>query len=332
MTTPTDHLPGLDLPRAAVPFHFLTVEALGPDGSRSVLDLAHRAKRQPAAFRGRLAGGQVGMIFEKPSTRTRVSFEAAAWGLGMLPIALRPDELQLGRGETIADTGRVLSRYLTALTVRTFDHARVEQLAASATIPIVNALTDDHHPCQALADVMTMEEAWGSVRGRVLAYVGDGNNVLHSLAEAAALTGFTLRVATPPGYEPQASIIDGARAMAERHGTGGRIELGLDPGSAAAGADGVYTDVWTSMGQDAEQAARRVAFQGFRVDDALMSRTAPGAIFLHCLPAHRGEEVTDEVIDGPASRVWDQAENRLHTELALLYALISGDWKGDRLA
>jgi ornithine carbamoyltransferase len=331
MSVAVDHLPGLDLPRPAAPTHFLTVDVLDPVSWRALLDLSHRAKREPSAFRGRLAGGQLGMIFDKPSTRTRVSFEAAAWGLGMLPIALRPDELQLGRGETIGDTARVLSRYLTALTIRTFAHARVEALAADATIPIVNALTDEHHPCQALADVMTLEEAFRTVAGRTVAYVGDGNNVCHSLAQAAAIAGFTLRVATPPGYEPDEAIVAAAQAAAAVLGTGGAIEVGNDPLAVVEGADAVYADVWTSMGQDAERAARLTAFRDFQVNEALMARTAPGAIFLHCLPAHRGEEVVDEVIDGPASRVWDQAENRLHTELALLYALISGDLAGARL-
>jgi len=331
VTTSSDHLPGLDIPRPAVPTHFLTVDDLDPAALRALLDLSRRAKLEPAAFRGRLAGGQVGMIFDKPSTRTRVSFEAAAWALGMLPIALRPDELQLGRGETVGDTARVLSRYLSALTIRTFSHQRVEELAANATIPVVNALTDDHHPCQALADVMTMEEAFGSAAGRTLGYVGDGNNVCHSLAQAAALTGFTLRVATPPGYEPDEALVTSAQAAAEHWAIGGRIEVTNDPLAAVTGAHAVYADVWTSMGQDAEQATRRAAFRSFQVNEALMARAAPDAIFLHCLPAHRGEEIVDEVIDGPASRVWDQAENRLHTELALLYAIISGDFAGERL-
>ncbi len=322
--------PAPEAPRPDGPRHFLTLDTLGPTGMRAVLDVAHRAKRDPSAFRGRLAGGRVGMIFDKPSTRTRVSFEAAIWGLGMLPIALRPDELQLGRGETIGDTARVLSRYLTALTVRTFEHARLEELAANASIPVINALTDDHHPCQALADVMTLEEAWGDVSGRTVAYVGDGNNVCHSLAQAAALCGFTLRVATPPGYEPNGDIVAGALVLARK--TGGHVELLHDPQAAVAEADAVYADVWTSMGQDAERTARRAAFRGFTVDAALMARAARDAVFLHCLPAHRGEEVTDEVIDGPASRVWDQAENRLHTELALLDALIGGDLMGARRA
>jgi ornithine carbamoyltransferase len=267
------------------------------------------------------------MIFDKPSTRTRVSLEAAAWGLGMLPIVLRPDELQVGRGETIADTARVLSRYLSALTIRTFAQATVEELAAHSTIPIVNALTDEHHPCQALADVMTLEEEFGSLAGSRIAYVGDGDNVCHSLAQAAALCGFRFIIATPPGYEPDPTIL--AEAQRVGVGTGGEIVLTHDPIAAVEGVDAIYTDVWTSMGHEAEQGSRREAFVGFAVDAALMARAARHAIFLHCLPAHRGEEVTNAVIDGGQSRVWDQAENRLHTELALIYALITGDAAGD---
>jgi ornithine carbamoyltransferase len=307
--------------------HFLTLDDLGAEGLRQVLALSHRAKREPEPFRRALPGGRVGMIFDKPSTRTRVSLEAAAWGLGMLPIVLRPDELQVGRGETIADTARVLSRYLTALTIRTFAQATVEELAAHSTIPIVNALTDEHHPLQALADVMTLEEEFGSLAGSRLAYVGDGDNVCHSLAQAAALSGFCFIIATPPGYEPDPTILAEARQVAVE--TGGEIVLTNDPMVAVEGVDAVYTDVWTSMGHEAEQGARLDAFRGFAVDAALMARAARHAIFLHCLPAHRGEEVTNAVIDGGQSRVWDQAENRLHTELALIYTLITGDAAGD---
>jgi len=296
--------------------HLLTLDSLGRDGIRHTLELAAHVKRQRGDTRSALAGGRVGMIFDKPSTRTRVSFEAAIWGLGMLPIALRPDELQLGRGETIADTARVLSRYLSALVIRTFEQARVEELARHSTIPVINALTDDHHPCQALADMLTLEEAFGQLEGLRVAYVGDGNNVCHSLIQGAGLTGFTLAVATPEGYEPNAEIVAAA---------GGQVELGRDPAAAVRGADAVYTDVWASMGQEKEREERARIFDGFRVDAALMARAKPGAIFLHCLPAHRGDEVTDEVIDGPQSRVWDEAENRWYTEQALLYLLITGE-------
>jgi ornithine carbamoyltransferase len=314
---------------AVAPSDFLTLNDLGPMGLRSLLNLTHRLKGNADLIRNRLAGGRIGLIFDKPSTRTRVSFEAAAWQLGILPITLRSDELQLGRGETVADTARTLSLYLDAITIRTFGHERVVELAAAASIPVINTLTDEHHPCQALADVMTLEEEFGHLGGLTVAFVGDGDNVSHSLVQAAALAGFDLRVATPEGYAPSAEIVRAARTQAAD--TGGSITLLHDPHEAASGADAVYADVWTSMGREAEQSARRAAFAGYTVDEALMDRAHDGAIFLHCLPAHRGEEVTDAVIDGPASRVWPQAENRMHTEAALLYALITGDIDGERL-
>jgi ornithine carbamoyltransferase len=247
----------------------------------------------------------------------------------MLPIALRSDELQLGRGETIADTARVLSRYLSALVIRTFEQARVEELARYASIPIVNALTDDHHPCQALADVMTLQEEFGGFTGLRVAFVGDGNNVCHSLIQAAGHLGFTLAVSAPEGHEPQPGIVEAARANCLVNGGG--IELGDDPRAAVSGADAVYTDVWASMGQEKEREERARKFAGYRVDGALMALAAPRAIFLHCLPAHRGDEVTDEVMDGPRSRVWDEAENRWYTEQALLYLLITGRERWERL-
>ena len=302
--------------------HLLTLDSIGRDGILVNLELAAHLKvikgRTPEA----LAGGRVGLIFDKPSTRTRVSFEAAAWSLGMLPITLRGDELQLGRGETIADTARVLSRYLTALVIRTFDQARVEELARYATIPIVNALTDDHHPCQALADVMTIQEEFGEFDGLRVAFIGDGNNVCHSLIQAAGYLGFTLAISTPEGYEPKAEIVAAARANCAKNGGG--IEVGHDVRAAVRGADAVYTDVWASMGQEKEREERARTFAGYCVDGALMKLAAPRAIFLHCLPAHRGDEVTDEVMDGPQSRVWDEAENRWYTEQALVYQLITG--------
>jgi ornithine carbamoyltransferase len=311
------------------PRHFLTLEGLGPHGLRSLLDLTARLKRDPDTFRNRLAGGRVGMIFDKPSTRTRVSFETAAWTLGMLPTVLRPDELQLGHGETVADTARALSLFLDALVVRTFGQASVEELAAASSIPVINALTNEHHPCQALADVLTLEEEFGTLGGLEVAFIGDGDNVCHSLIQAAGLAGFELRVATPPGYEPSEKIVAAAREQGLE--TGGAIVLTHDPAEAATGAAAVYADVWTSMGLEAERDARRLAFSGFTVDARLMRRAAATAIFLHCLPAHRGEEVTDEVIDGSASRVWRQAGNRLHTATTLLYTLLTGDSTGERL-
>ncbi len=316
-------------PPDAPPFHLLTLDELGPGRLSSLLDLTGRLKRDPEAFRNRLAGGRIGMIFDKPSTRTRVSLESAAWMLGMLPIVLRPEELQLGRGETIADTARALSLYLDALTVRTFAQSSVEELADAASIPVINALTNEHHPCQALADVMTLVEEFGTFAGIQVAFIGDGDNVCHSLIEAAGLAGFALRVATPPGYEPLPEVVERARRRGER--TGGGILLTNDPAEAVSGVEAVYADVWTSMGREAEAGTRRTAFAGFTVDGPLMSLASKAAIFLHCLPAHRGEEVTDEVMDGPASRVWPQAANRLHTETALLYAALTGDFNGSGL-
>jgi ornithine carbamoyltransferase len=305
-----------------IPRHLLTLDSLGRDGILVNLALARDLKAAKGMARDAIDGGRLGLIFDKPSTRTRVSFEAAAWGLGMLPITLRPDELQLGRGETVADTARVLSRYLSALAIRTFEQSRVEELARYATIPIINALTDDHHPCQALADVMTIREEFGDFAGLRVAFIGDGNNVCHSLIQAAGYLGFTLAVSTPVGYEPKPEIV--AAAQANCAVNGGAIEVGHDVKTAVRAADAVYTDVWASMGQEKEREERARIFAGYRVDAELMALAAPRAIFLHCLPAHRGDEVTDEVMDGPQSRVWDEAENRWYTEQALLYNLITG--------
>jgi ornithine carbamoyltransferase len=309
--------------------HLLTLDSLGRDGILVNLELATHLKSIKGMTRDVLAGGRLGLIFDKPSTRTRVSFEAAAWGLGMLPITLRPDELQLGRGETIADTARVLSRYLTALAIRTFDQAKVEELARYATIPIINALTDDHHPCQALADVMTLQEEFGDTAGLRVAFIGDGNNVCHSLIQAAGYLGFTLAVSTPEGFEPNPAIVEAARANCLVNG--GAIEIGRDVSAAAAGADAIYTDVWASMGQEKEREERARIFAGYCVTPELMALAKPRAIFLHCLPAHRGDEVLDEVMDGRQSRVWDEAENRWYTEQALLYMLITGKERWERM-
>jgi ornithine carbamoyltransferase len=309
--------------------HLLTLDSLGRDGILVNLELATHLKSIKGMTRDVLAGGRVGLIFDKPSTRTRVSFEAAAWGLGMLPITLRPDELQLGRGETIADTARVLSRYLTALAIRTFDQAKVDELARYATIPIINALTDDHHPCQALADVMTLQEEFGDTAGLRVAFIGDGNNVCHSLIQAAGYLGFTLAVSTPEGFEPNPAIVEAARANCLVNG--GAIEIGRDVSAAAAGADAIYTDVWASMGQEKEREERARIFAGYCVTPELMALAKPRAIFLHCLPAHRGDEVLDEVMDGRQSRVWDEAENRWYTEQALLYMLITGKERWERM-
>jgi ornithine carbamoyltransferase len=308
--------------------HLLTLDSLGREGILVNLDLARDLKAAGGMAQNALPGGRVGLIFEKPSLRTRVSFTNAAWGLGMLPMTLGTDELQFGKRESIPDTARVLSRYLDALVIRTFQQSLVEELASHATIPIINALTDDHHPCQALADVMTIREEFGEFAGLRVAFVGDGNNVCHSLIQAAGYLGFTLAISTPAGYEPKAEIVEAARANCRVNG--GAIELGNDVRAAVRGADAVYTDVWASMGQEKERAERARIFAGYCVNSELMTLAAPRAIFLHCLPAHRGDEVTDEVMDGPQSRVWDEAENRWYTEQALLYTLITGEERLER--
>jgi ornithine carbamoyltransferase len=260
--------------------------------------------------------------FTKPSTRTRVSFEAAVVRLGGHPIFAGPDQLQLGRGEPIADTARVISRYCAAIVIRTHAHADVEEFAWWSSVPVVNALTDTHHPCQALADLLTLHEHFGSLAGLEVAYVGDGNNVAHSLIEACVLAGAHVRLACPEGYRPDAGVIAWATAVAAE--TGGSVRVLDDPAEAVAGAHAVYADVWVSMGDEATAGERRAALAPYRLDDALLDRAAPGAIALHCLPAHPGEEITAEVLYGERQRIWDQAENRRHAQKALLEWLFAG--------
>ena len=294
---------------------FLSVEPLTPGDLAALLDRAAELKRDRLASRA-LAGRSVGMIFEKPSTRTRVSFEVGITELGGSPVVLSAAELQLGRGETVEDTARVLSRYLHAVVVRTFEQDRVERLAGAADIPIINALSDHEHPCQALADLMTVREHLGSLAGKKITYVGDGNNVAHSLMLAGALAGMHVAVATPPGYEPIAQVSKRAHDIADDNG--GSVTVTTDPHEAARDADAIYTDVWASMGQEREAEERRLIFAPYQLNETLCTHAKPEAIVLHCLPAHRGEEITDEVLDGARSVVWDQAENRLHTQKALL--------------
>jgi ornithine carbamoyltransferase len=312
--------------RTPVVPHVLRVADLDVRQFDALLDLAAAMKRHPLAWHDALKGRAVACYFAKASTRARVSFEVAINRLGGLPVMLRPDELQVGRGEPIADTARVLSSYCSAIVVRTFAQSDVEALAAAASVPVVNALTDEHHPCQALADLLTLRERFGSLAGLRLAYIGDGNNVAHSLLEAGALAGMHVTVASPVGFWPRAEVLERATAFARS--SGGSVSVVSDPRDTVGGADAVYTDVWVSMGQDEESERRREELSRFGVDAALMSRAADDAIFLHCLPAHRGQEVTAEVIDGPSSAVWQQAANRLPTEQALLYALVTGDWTG----
>jgi ornithine carbamoyltransferase len=295
--------------------HFLAI----PDFTRSELlalfDLAARMKRDDYAGKP-LAGRTLGMIFAKSSTRTRVSFEVGAFQLGGHALFLSARDIQLGRGEPIRDTARVLSRYLDGIMIRTYDHADVEELARFASIPVINGLTDLLHPCQVLADLLTVRESLGGWEGKVVAWIGDGNNMANSWLNAAGTLGFELRIACPEGYLPNEAILERNRALT-------RVTVTADPREAARGAHVVNTDVWASMGQEEEQEERVRAFQGYIVDEALMEGADRGAIFLHCLPAHRGEEVTEGVIEGPRSRVWDQAENRLHVQKALMATLMS---------
>jgi ornithine carbamoyltransferase len=282
----------------------------------NVLQLAERMKRGEAPERP-LEGRVLAMIFEKASTRTRVSFEVGAGQLGGRALFLSSRDIQLGRGEPIRDTARVLSRYVDMMMIRTYAHALVEELAAHATVPVINGLTDMLHPCQVMADLLTVRENQGEDLGsRRIAWVGDGNNMANSWLNAAYRFGFELRLACPDGYRPEHAIIARARTRAN-------IVVTSDPYEAVSGADVVNTDVWASMGQESETEARARAFAGYCVDAALMGAAAPGAIFLHCLPAHRGEEVTEEVIEGPASRVFDQAENRLHVQKAIMAMLMA---------
>jgi ornithine carbamoyltransferase len=298
-------------PTATSPHHLLRVSDLSAVDLNRVLDLAAEMKADPLGWRDAQAGKVLACYFSKPSTRTRVSLEAAAHRLGMLPLMLRPDELQLGRGEPIADTGRVLSSYVDAITIRTFAQSDVEELAAAATVPVINALTDEHHPCQALADLLTIREHFGELEGVRIAYLGDGNNVAHSLMEAGALAGMEVVVSTPYGYRPHSEIEIATRATLEP-----------DPFEAVRGAQVVYTDVWVSMGEETQRAVRLDALAEHQVSSAIMDAASHDALFMHCLPAHRGEEVTAEVIDGARSVVFQQAANRLPTEQALIHTLI----------
>jgi ornithine carbamoyltransferase len=287
--------------------HFHTGAELGPDELGALIDRALELKAAPLSSDA-LARRAVALIFQKPSTRTRVSFEVGIVELGGHPVVLRSDELQLSRGETIRDTALVLSRHVAAIGIRTGPDELLAEFARYATVPVINMLTDGHHPCQALADLLTLREAFGHLEGLTLAYVGDGNNVARSLAIVGALAGVKVRIASPSGFtlEPVAGA-----------------ELFTDPAEAAAGADAVYTDVWVSMGDDAASAEeRRTVLADYRIDDALLDHAAPHAIALHCLPAHVGEEITAEVLYGERERIWDQAENRRHAQKALLELLV----------
>jgi ornithine carbamoyltransferase len=300
--------------------HFLVDDDLSPAELEQVLDLATKLKLDRYSAKP-LAGPQsVAVIFEKPSTRTRLSFEAGIAELGGHPIIVDARSTQLGRGETIEDTAKVLSRYVSAIVIRTFGQDRIEQLAAAASVPVVNALTDYAHPCQALADLLTIREHKGGLSGLTLAYLGDGNNMAHSLLLAGASAGMRVRVASPAGYEPIAQVVGRANQIGER--TGGAAVVTHDPFEAVKGADILYTDVWASMGQEEESNTRQLVFQPYQLDERAVAAARDDVLVLHCLPAHRGEEIAASVIDGANSAVWDQAENRLHVQKALLAFLL----------
>jgi ornithine carbamoyltransferase len=302
------------------PRHFLIDDDLDPVEVVAILDEADRLKKDRLAARPLAGPRSVAVLFEKQSTRTRVSFEVGIAELGGHPLIIDARTSQLVRGEPIEDTGQVLSRYVSAIVLRTFGHDRIEALAASSSVPVVNALSDLAHPCQWLADLMTIREHRGDPAGQTIAYVGDGNNVAHSILLGGALAGMHVRVASPSGYEPLPAIVQRATAIGER--TGGSVVVTRDAAEAAVGADVLYTDVWASMGQESESDARRVVFAPYQIDDRLVALAADDVMVLHCLPAHRGEEIAASVIDGPHSFVFDQAENRLHAQKALLAFLL----------
>ncbi|KTQ95461.1 ornithine carbamoyltransferase [Aureimonas ureilytica] len=297
--------------------HFIDLSCTTPGDLRAILKDARERKAQGRKGARPLEGRMLAMIFEKPSTRTRVSFDVAMRQLGGETLFLSGSEMQLGRAETIADTARVLSRYVDAIMIRTTEHSRLLEMAEAATVPVINALTDDTHPCQIMADLLTFEEHRGPVQGKTFAWSGDGNNVLNSLIEAAGRFDFSLRVATPEGSEPDPRYVAAAREA------GTRLHLTHDPVEAVSGADCVVTDTWVSMGRE-DQARGHNVFMPYQVNERLMSHANPQALFMHCLPAHRGEEVTDAVIDGPQSVVFDEAENRLHAQKSIL-AWVFGD-------
>jgi ornithine carbamoyltransferase len=304
------------------PSDLVSVRDLTPSQVKAVIDLAALIKLRASAFRGALTGKQVVMFFEKPSLRTRLTFQAGMASLGGDCFFMDQTHSRIDQRESLYDIAHNLERWVHGIVLRTFDHSTVEDMAAHASIPVINALSDLEHPCQALADFFTLQERFGSVEGLRFAYIGDGNNMAHSLLLTAASLGSCIRVATPKKYAPNPAIVDAAREIALE--TGASIQILTDPCEAVAGADAVYTDAWASMGQEHEAKARAAVFAPYQVNDKLMSLAAPQAVFMHCLPAHRGEEVTDAVIDSPRSIVFDQAENRLHIQKAILLMLLGG--------
>jgi ornithine carbamoyltransferase len=297
---------------------FLTLHDLSFDEINHILERAADLKSGIDAAKCPLIGKSIGLLFEKASTRTRVSLEVGIYQLGAKTIYMNPKEIQIGRGETIHDTAKVLSRYLDAVVIRTYSHSTLTEFASHSSIPVINGLSDLHHPCQALGDLMTITDKKGRLKGVRLAYIGDGNNVANSLVEAASMTGINLVLACPEGYEPDHDIFEWATASANSN-----ISIVKEPEEAVGDADVVYTDVWVSMGQEKEAAEKKQKLSKYQLNGKLLSRAKKDAIVLHCLPAHRGEEITDEVLDGPQSVVFDQAENRLHTHKALLEFLLT---------
>jgi len=312
---------------AAAPAKFsatdlLSITDFGVDGVRAALDLAALVKARPAEFRTALADKQLVMIFEKPSLRTRLTFESGVASLGGVSFFIDQRGERLGKREPIKDVARNLDRWVNGVIIRTFEHAIVTQMAQWAEIPVINALTDLEHPCQALADYQTLEEKFDDVKKIKLAFVGDGNNVAHSLMLTAACLGSSIAVATPKGYEPAAAVVKQAQEIAKK--TGAKIEVVHDPKAAVRNADAIYTDVWASMGQESQANERARLFQPYQVNDALINQAQAHALFMHCLPAHRGDEVTESVIESPRSVVFDQAENRLHIQKSILLLLLGG--------
>jgi ornithine carbamoyltransferase len=299
---------------------FISIHDLGRYEFNEIMDLTEKIKRSPSDFRKALKGKVLTMIFQKPSLRTRMTFEVGMLQLGGHAVYLSPGDGQVGVRESFYDVGKNLERWVDGIMIRTFAHRNILDLAAAVRVPVINALSDLLHPCQAMADFFTLKEKVGDLARLKLAYVGDGNNVCHSLMFAAAKAGSRMAVATPPGYEPDAEIVRQAREDGRE--TGFELTLSHDPREAVAGADAVYTDVWASMGQEAEKEARAAVFTPFQVNARLMAAAKAGACFMHCLPAHRGDEVTDEVVDSPASIVFDEAENRLHVQKSIMVLLM----------
>lgn len=321
------HIEPLPVPKQFHCADLVSTRDLGPHGVETVLDLAKMMKLRPANFRRALSGKQIVMFFEKPSLRTRLTFETGIGSLGGAAYFVDQTQGRLDAREKLSDIAHNLERWVDAIVLRTFAQETIEGMAEHASVPVINALSDLEHPCQALADYFTLQQHFGDLRNLCLAYVGDGNNVAHSLLLTCACLGSTIRIATPPGYGPNEQIVVDAREIASQ--TGAVIEILSDPHEAVSGADAIYTDAWASMGQEHEAAERAQIFAPYQLNEALASEAAPHAVFMHCLPAHRGEEITDEVMDSDRSVVFDQAENRLHVHKAILYLLLGK--RNDRL-